>query len=528
MRCNAIQTIPEECFVSGMRIVQLNLEENQIGGLPDSLGNLKRLKFLRLTKNHLRFLPESIGSLGRLEELYVNHNYLEVLPDALSDATRLKTIDFSYNQLYDLSNVNFKKLTKLTNFRLNLNHLSGLPSSFATLPLIKLSICGNHLEVMPEVLLEISSLENLVLQGNKIFSLPSNFGKLKNLKQVDLEGNPMRSPTHVIVSEGILAIQLYLTWQALRMKEMQHVLRISELKFDRSMLSPTATGFLTSPSSFLTKEDVADFEKKVDQYLNKDFYARPHDKAVNIVLEFLQLDYDKSQIVRRAILDRFITYLSFIRNMKWMDKVDFRYGDENREKMDRPWGEGGAPEECFFIAPDTIFHDVMETNRIGIEKMILPSIDRVLKIRERRGFKDEVFPYTQDQVEDAISHYIGPYGPVGLVHDSTPFSCGCEEMLRRGKMHVPCLRRGYTLLQFLYTPEEAERKASEEDSVTQALKKITTELAAFLETEEGVKRLRLEVRKMRRDVRNDKVLWLTIVTTLMGRARLVQLICRFL
>lgn len=59
----------------------LNLADNNIASMPDSIGNLKHLGHLALTGNRLKTLPESIGELKSLRTFYLKDNELEILPE---------------------------------------------------------------------------------------------------------------------------------------------------------------------------------------------------------------------------------------------------------------------------------------------------------------------------------------------------------------------------------------------------------------------------------------------------------------
>ena len=96
---------------------QLELQFNNLVGLPESFGHLKALKHLDLRNNHLRSLPSSIGMLCELEllDLSRNFNNLGTLPDSIGDLVSLSVLDLSFNQIRELpaSLGNLKSLKKL-------------------------------------------------------------------------------------------------------------------------------------------------------------------------------------------------------------------------------------------------------------------------------------------------------------------------------------------------------------------------------------------------------------------------------
>ncbi|MHA1386077.1 MAG: leucine-rich repeat domain-containing protein, partial [Candidatus Helarchaeota archaeon] len=77
----------------------MNLGDNQLTTLPESIGNLKSLKELYLEGNELTTLPESIGNLKSLKELYLRNNKLTALPESLGGLDNLKTLYLAGNPL---------------------------------------------------------------------------------------------------------------------------------------------------------------------------------------------------------------------------------------------------------------------------------------------------------------------------------------------------------------------------------------------------------------------------------------------
>ena len=61
-------------------LTSLELRENLIRGLPDTLPSLTKLERLDLGDNEIDELPSYIGSLPSLSELWLDHNQLQHLP----------------------------------------------------------------------------------------------------------------------------------------------------------------------------------------------------------------------------------------------------------------------------------------------------------------------------------------------------------------------------------------------------------------------------------------------------------------
>nr|XP_035933638.1 leucine-rich repeat-containing protein 1-like isoform X2 [Halichoerus grypus] len=68
-------------------LASLELRENLLTYLPDSLTQLRRLEELDLGNNEIYNLPESIGALLHLKDLWLDGNQLSELPQVGGDFT---------------------------------------------------------------------------------------------------------------------------------------------------------------------------------------------------------------------------------------------------------------------------------------------------------------------------------------------------------------------------------------------------------------------------------------------------------
>ncbi|KAM0954754.1 hypothetical protein ACFX2A_023726 [Malus domestica] len=97
---------------------KLDLGYNRLTGkLPDSLGNLKSLRFLILRFNSFQgSIPKSIGKLKSLEELYISNNQMSgSIPEGLGQLSSLTALDISENTWEgSITEAHFMKLGSLT------------------------------------------------------------------------------------------------------------------------------------------------------------------------------------------------------------------------------------------------------------------------------------------------------------------------------------------------------------------------------------------------------------------------------
>ena len=139
--------------VSRNRVIRIQLNFNQLdGSIPNQLGNLSELRWLRLPNNRLSGpIPSELGNLIRLTTLELNSNRLSgSIPSELGNLTLLTGLYLNSNQLSGPIPSEFGKLSNLRDLYLsdnfftelpNLNHLASLATSGNTF-----EVQNNHLD----------------------------------------------------------------------------------------------------------------------------------------------------------------------------------------------------------------------------------------------------------------------------------------------------------------------------------------------------------------------------------------------
>ncbi|TKY86480.1 hypothetical protein EX895_004629 [Sporisorium graminicola] len=241
-------------YFSGIRTLRnLNISNNRFEEFPKVICNVTSLVDLDVSFNSITELPAEIANLVNLERFILAANSLEKLPDSMSELVNLRTIDLRRNQVQDVSSLlglprlkniqaesnNIKSFEatlgpQLTQVELGRNPLSkvriaalttcdltslDLSSTnmtrleeglFPQLPaLVKLTLDGNQLVVLPDTLGELKRLEMLSCSNNLLATLPESIGDLKALKELLVHNNNLKTlPQSLWFCESLAHINL--------------------------------------------------------------------------------------------------------------------------------------------------------------------------------------------------------------------------------------------------------------------------------------------------------------------------------
>lgn len=116
-------------------VTVLDLSEQGLSSLPESIGELKNLKVLKLDGNTIKNFPEEFWQLSNLEVLLINRNKLDLLPERIGELKNLRKIFASRNNLSAIP----KSITEIKGLKrldVSFNKLSEKDVSFvkASLP----------------------------------------------------------------------------------------------------------------------------------------------------------------------------------------------------------------------------------------------------------------------------------------------------------------------------------------------------------------------------------------------------------
>ncbi len=146
---------------------ELDLSENLIEVLPESIKTWRKLEYLDLFDNKLTYLPHNgIKHLVKLKELNVSSNQLTELPRSIGCCKKLKKIDLRANFFKGLPS-DIGKCTSLKSLKISENQIKKLPIEIKNLTsLIQFYAADNELSILPESLSFWKRIRKINLSNN--------------------------------------------------------------------------------------------------------------------------------------------------------------------------------------------------------------------------------------------------------------------------------------------------------------------------------------------------------------------------
>ncbi|KAL9182757.1 hypothetical protein ACHAXT_004036 [Thalassiosira profunda] len=175
-------------------LTRVELASNRLVALPDEIGNLRHLVSLNLESNELSALPDGFGRLA-CEVVNLNCNHFRVFPDCVLSMPKLRQLSIMCNQLTEL----YSTLGR---------------GRFRCLEVLRAS--RNRITVLPDSFVEISSLQCLWLDYNRLAAVPPNFHRLVRLRDAKLEGNV--DMVYPPVSTLVLGAEEIMRWSRNRLQ----------------------------------------------------------------------------------------------------------------------------------------------------------------------------------------------------------------------------------------------------------------------------------------------------------------------
>jgi hypothetical protein len=162
-----LKEFPEEIIALAETLEILDLSDNQLTALPNSISQLKNLKIIFFERNHFIKFPKILKELPVLSMIGFKSNQIKTVPENAFPASLRWLI--------------------LTN-----NKIKKIPKSIGDCPLLqKCTIAGNQIDELPLEMANCLNLQLLRISANKLTSIPDWLFELPNLSWVAFGGNPV-------------------------------------------------------------------------------------------------------------------------------------------------------------------------------------------------------------------------------------------------------------------------------------------------------------------------------------------------
>lgn len=207
-----------------------SLKDKSLIGLPDDLfKNKDCIKQLDLSNNLLEELPETVNDLIDLRALFLSNNYLdyfsangfEILNKLYIKDNQLKSIDI--NGFYDLDildvSSNLLKTIEPISKATVIEEIDLTKCKFTVFPSDLLNVSGlKTLRLKDNAITELSLpegfgffdkiIQKLDVSNNQITKFPTEFGQFLNLKKLNLQGNKLEGAVEIIGFPKLIKIEI--------------------------------------------------------------------------------------------------------------------------------------------------------------------------------------------------------------------------------------------------------------------------------------------------------------------------------
>ncbi|MGB3493322.1 MAG: leucine-rich repeat domain-containing protein, partial [Elainellaceae cyanobacterium] len=188
---NQIEEIPE-CIAQLQNLTKLDLRDNQIKEIPECIAQLQNLTKLDLGENQIKEIPECIAQLQNLTELSLGENQINEIPECIAQLQNLTELYLGENQIKEIPEC-IAQLQNLTTLYLGNNQIKEIPDCIAQLQnLTELYLWNNQIKEIPECIAQLQNLTTLVLWNNQIKEIPECIAQLQNLTTLYLGGDQIK------------------------------------------------------------------------------------------------------------------------------------------------------------------------------------------------------------------------------------------------------------------------------------------------------------------------------------------------
>uniref|UniRef100_A0A2P2I1Y5 Protein flightless-1-like n=1 Tax=Hirondellea gigas TaxID=1518452 RepID=A0A2P2I1Y5_9CRUS len=188
MACAVGTVLP---FVRGIDLTKNDFKRD---GMPECIGEMSSLRWLRADDTGLQEIPSSLAFLSKLEHLSLKQNNLCGVNSTITALSCLRTLNLRHNRLqHDNIDDDLFQLSDLTTLDLSANNMRSVPPGLENAKsLLVLNLSENLLEEIPsQVFVNCTDLLYLNVADNKLETFPPQIRRLVHLKTLVLNNNSL-------------------------------------------------------------------------------------------------------------------------------------------------------------------------------------------------------------------------------------------------------------------------------------------------------------------------------------------------
>ncbi|KAL3487752.1 hypothetical protein BJX62DRAFT_187375 [Aspergillus germanicus] len=172
----------------------LDLHENSLTELPETLTDLKSLRILNLGHNQFTTLPFEILHELPLREIIAPKNNIKgtLIPASVKKLDALQTLDVVGNAIVKLAESESLQLPALQTLAISMNRIKDLPDVSSWQELLTLSAEDNSISGLPLGFTDLKKVRNVDLTGNDLSKLDEKIGLMDSLVSFRIANNPLR------------------------------------------------------------------------------------------------------------------------------------------------------------------------------------------------------------------------------------------------------------------------------------------------------------------------------------------------
>lgn len=476
-------------------LLELNLERNEIVEVPDEMTELQNLRKLNLRMNRIHSYTIQ-GVMPKLLELNLDVNNLSGLPLGIENLTNLKKLSLQQNKLQEIDR-SIVVLPSIKELNVCRNEIKSITAEIGHMKLTSLLLHCNQISTIDDEFLMpnlLKTLKRFRIDNNRLLQLPMCIDKMINFDDLNIDQNPFISPPQQLVQQGMKEVLNYCKVRRKRAADLRISLEKNKFETDQSHYYPVACGVLVGSTGFLAEEDLKEFDKIVDRYLNGEYYIYELSTS-EIVSKIKQRRKERESTAYHLILEALLKVL--------LDENISDYLVQNallRYDLERPWGKDAEMVSCFSFQSA-----LLEENNCPV--IVNGDINSSLcsLVKGKLEFTEEFFLLRKFVVSSEIIlkslNYHSPYGTRVARIEKVVYSNGKEKSLFSELMGSGV--SSVVIVQVLHTFSEARRRLDEEHLIKTNFARVERTIDTWLESREGSIRLNNEARKRIRGIQME-------------------------